>query len=50
MLYDEGYLYLFGGLNEKYENKNFLYRFSLTTKQWELINTKGKIPSERCYH
>ena len=50
MLYNEGYLYLFGGLTEKYENKNNLYRFSLINNQWELINTKGKTPCERCYH
>jgi hypothetical protein len=50
MLYNEGYLYLFGGLTEKYENKNSIYRFSLINNQWELMNTKGKTPSERCYH
>lgn len=50
MIYYEGHLYLFGGLTEKYENKNHLYKFSLINNQWELIQTKGKSPCERCYH
>lgn len=50
MIYYESFLYLFGGLTEKYENRNSLYRFSLLNNQWELINSKGKPPCERCYH
>jgi len=50
MTYWEGYLYLFGGHNPNLQNSNQLYRFNLLSNTWELINTKGKQPNERCYH
>jgi N-acetylneuraminic acid mutarotase len=49
MVYNEGYLYLFGGVNKLNKCNNKLYQFDLSTNVWELINVKGNIPLERCH-
>ena len=50
MIYHQGYLYLFGGLDNKGKNSNKLYSFDIKSSEWELIQTKGNPPDERCYH
>ena len=50
MEYVNGYLYLFGGVNNKGVNSNTLYRFNLRNYSWEIVDTKGVPPPERCYH
>lgn len=50
MEYHNGFLYLFGGVNNKGINSNTLYRFDLKTNCWEIVDTKGVPPPERCYH
>ena len=46
----DGCLYLFGGLDSLGNNKNDIYKFDISKSSWELLNTKGKTPGERCYH
>jgi N-acetylneuraminic acid mutarotase len=43
-------LYLFGGHDSRGKNRNDLFKFDISNSTWSLINTKGKSPSERCYH
>ena len=50
MEYAHGYLYLFGGVDNKGKNNNNLYKFNINTSFWEKVNTKGIPPLERCYH
>ncbi len=50
MEYCDGNLYLFGGLDDKLNNNNNLYKFNLLNQKWEILLTKGNPPPERCYH
>jgi N-acetylneuraminic acid mutarotase len=43
-------LYLFGGLDSRGKNRNDLYRYEISCSTWNIVSTKGKGPSERCYH
>ena len=50
MEFNEPYLYLFGGINNKKISNNYLFRFNLMTNVWEKLNTQGTAPPPRCYH
>ena len=50
MEFNNPYLYLFGGINNKRISNNNLYRFNLMTNIWEKLNTQGSPPNPRCYH
>lgn len=50
MEYHEGYFYLFGGIDNKRKSNNTLYRFDIKNSYWEIVQTKGPTPAERCYH
>ena len=50
MEYYDGYLYLFGGIDSMKINRSNLFRYNISKFTWELIETKGKKPPERCYH
>ena len=48
--FNNPYLYLFGGINNKRISNNNLYRFNLLNNNWELLNVQGAPPSPRSYH
>ena len=50
MEFNEPYLYLFGGINNKKISNNYLFRFNLMTNIWEKLNTQGTPPPPRAYH
>ena len=50
MEFNNPYLYLFGGVNNKRISNNRLYRFNLLNNVWELLNAQGTPPSPRSYH
>lgn len=43
----EDFLFLFGGLDEKKQYKNELYKLDLDNLNWSIVQTKGKSPEGR---
>ena len=50
MEFNNPYLYLFGGINNKKITNNNLFRFNLLNNSWEKLNTQGTPPNPRAYH
>ncbi|MCQ2817125.1 MAG: hypothetical protein MJ252_07660 [archaeon] len=50
MEYNQGYLYLFGGIDNTGTTNNTMYKFDLDEGRWEIAETKGYPPCPRSYH